>query len=296
MSFLYLLEEIRTPILDRLFLAITFCGHEIVTIAVFLAILWCVDKKHGYTMLYAGLFGMMLNLLLKAIFQVERPWVLDENFTIVEAARATANGYSFPSGHTQNSVALYGGLFVRFKNKYFRTFCVILILAIAFSRMYLGVHTPQDVLFSLLIGALPLLVMLYLFRKAENNPKVFHYLDASTLLFPIAVLIFFGCTSVSGDEKSNMFMLFGIAVGIVFIRRMDERFLRYAITGPLPRQIIKYVLGLAIVLFVLEGSKPLLVALLGDVDITRLIRYFLVTASGGTLVPLLFPLLHKTRK
>ncbi len=296
MSFLYFLEDLRTPFLDRLFLAITFCGHEIVTIAVFLAILWCIDKKHGYTMLYAGLFGMMLNLLLKAIFQVERPWVLDENFTIVEAARATANGYSFPSGHTQNSVALYGGLFIYFKNKYFRALCVIITLAIAFSRMYLGVHTPLDVSVSLLIGALPLLIMLYIFKKADSNKNLFAYLDTFTLLFPIAILIFFSCTSVSGDEQSNMYMLLGIAIGIVFIRRMDEKFLRYPINAALSTQIVKFAAGLAVVLLVLEGGKIVLTALLGDTDLVRLIRYFLVTAAGGTLVPLLFPLLRKHKQ
>ena len=47
-----------------------------------------------------GFFGTLVNQFLKLVCRVPRPWVRDPNFTIVEAARADATGYSFPSGHT----------------------------------------------------------------------------------------------------------------------------------------------------------------------------------------------------
>ena len=104
MDFLYLLEKIRVPVLDEIMLAVTMLGEETAFLAIALIVFWCVDKKRGYLIMAVGFAGTILNQFLKLWFRVPRPWVLDENFTVVGNAKEAAGGYSFPSGHSQNAV------------------------------------------------------------------------------------------------------------------------------------------------------------------------------------------------
>ena len=110
MAFLKLLESIRTPFLDTFFSLITLFGEETLFILVGLLFFWCIDKKEGFFLLCVGLMGTVINQALKLFFRIPRPWVRDPSFTIVESAREAATGYSFPSGHTQTSVGVYGGI------------------------------------------------------------------------------------------------------------------------------------------------------------------------------------------
>ena len=110
MQLLYALESIRTPVWNALMSAVTHLGEETVFMAAALFVFWCVGKRQGYYLLAVGFAGTVLNQFLKLLFRIPRPWVLDENFTIVESARAQATGYSFPSGHTQNAVGTFGGI------------------------------------------------------------------------------------------------------------------------------------------------------------------------------------------
>lgn len=110
MSFLYLLESVRNPVLDVLMQAVTELGGATLFIVFGMLMFWCVDKRQGYFLLTVGLAGTFLNQFLKISCRVPRPWVRDPAFTIVESARADAAGYSFPSGHSQIAVGTYGGL------------------------------------------------------------------------------------------------------------------------------------------------------------------------------------------
>lgn len=108
MELLRLLESIRTPFGEQFAALVTRLGEETFFMLAGLLILWCLDKKWGFRFMVAGLAGTTLNQLLKAIFLIPRPWVLDPEFTIVESARAAATGYSFPSGHTQSATTVFG--------------------------------------------------------------------------------------------------------------------------------------------------------------------------------------------
>ena len=110
MNLLYALERLRTPFWDAVFSAVTHLGEETVFMVAAILIFWCVSKQEGYYLLLMGFFGTVVNQFLKLLFRIPRPWVRDPDFTIVESARAQATGYSFPSGHTQNAVATFGGI------------------------------------------------------------------------------------------------------------------------------------------------------------------------------------------
>ncbi|MBR6614667.1 MAG: phosphatase PAP2 family protein, partial [Lachnospiraceae bacterium] len=145
MEFLYFLEGLRTPFGDAFFSLITHLGEETLFIVAGLIVFWCIDKLQGYYLLIVGLTGTVINQFLKLWFRIPRPWVKDPEFTIVESARAEATGYSFPSGHTQSSVGIFGAVARWNKNMVVRVVCVVICVLVPLSRMYLGVHTPADV-------------------------------------------------------------------------------------------------------------------------------------------------------
>ena len=155
MPFLHFLQSIRNPFFDWFFALITHLGEETFFLVIAIMFFWCINKREGYFILITGLVGTVVNQIAKLFFRVPRPWVLDPDFEIVESAREEATGYSFPSGHTQNIAGTYGSIAAYEPKKWKTILCTILIVLVAFSRMYLGVHTPLDVIVSLLFALVP---------------------------------------------------------------------------------------------------------------------------------------------
>ena len=135
MDILYALEKIRTPFWNGVMSAVTQLGGEVIFIVAAVVVFWCVSKWEGYYLMTIAFCGTVLNQFLKLICRVPRPWVRDPNFTIVESARAEATGYSFPSGHTQNAIGLFGGMARGGGRRWVRRGLTALALVIAFSRM-----------------------------------------------------------------------------------------------------------------------------------------------------------------
>ena len=308
MSFLYLLEDIRNPILNFIFSFITLFGEETIFMAIGMIIFWCVDKFKGYYLLCVGFLGTVLNQFLKIVCQVPRPWIKDPNFTIVESAREAASGYSFPSGHTQTSVGLYGGIARLTNNKTLRVVMIILAALVALSRMYLGVHTPADVLVSVLIATVLIFVAYPLFKKAEKSPKVMY----SILFFFLVTIIAYTCfvvfnsanlsgTTVEEAENyasalKNGFTLLGCGVGILVVYAVDLKWIKFETKAVWWAQVLKVVGGLALVLLAKELLRSPLELLFNSHLIARSIRYFIIVLVGGTLWPMTFPFFAKLGK
>lgn len=122
-------------------------GGMILLVAAFGYYLW--RRRQRYWLLALGvtvLPGMILNVVLKQVFQRSRP--------LFEEPLVTLSTYSFPSGHTAAATLFYGvlacyimiackGWSVRLATA---AFCVVMIFLVAFSRVYLGAHYLSDVL------------------------------------------------------------------------------------------------------------------------------------------------------
>ncbi len=308
MSFLYFLENLRNSVLDSFFSLVTLFGEETIFMAVGMIVFWCVDKFKGYFLLLVGFFGTMLNQFLKMLFRVPRPWVKDPNFTVVESAKGAAGGYSFPSGHTQTAVGLYGGVARFTGNKVLRISMIVLAALVGLSRMYLGVHTPADVLVSAVIGTVLVFVAYPLFKKAENSPKVMYAILFSFLAVMIAYLCFvyfypfpsevFSAEAIHNLEsaRKNGFTLLGCAVGFIAVYTVDSRWVKFETKAPVLIQILKVVGGLILVLLAKELLRAPFDALCGGHLIARSLRYFVMVIVGGILWPMTFRHLTKLSK
>ena len=300
MEFLYLLESIRNPVLDVFFSLVTHLGNETLFIAIAIAVFWCVNKRTGYYLLTVGFFGTLLNQFLKLVCRIPRPWVRDPNFTIVESARAEATGYSFPSGHTQSITGSMGCLARASKRVSTRAVCIILIALTAFSRMYLGVHTPADVCTSLLIGAVLVFALYPLFERCEKDPKVMYAVVGVLTACSLAYLLFVEFYSWPADMDphnlesgiKNGYTLFGCGLGMLVSFFVENRYIRFEEKATWQGQVLKLVVGFAIVLGIKAGLKPVLEAFLPAMP-ARAVRYFIMVVFAACIWPLSFKKLSK---
>lgn len=292
MEFLEFLEGIRIPFVTDIMLAITYLGDEIAFLVAALVVFWCVDKRRGYLLLSVGFFGTLTSQFMKLVFQVPRPWVLREGIA-VEGALEGAGGYSFPSGHSQSSVGTFGSIAITTKQKLVRIVCIVIAVLVPFSRMYLGVHTPADVLVgsALAIAFLLLLKPLIMGHDGKYIPAVL----GTMVISAVAYLIYVECYPFPADidqhnmlsATKNAYTILGALLGFLVVYFVDMKWTHFPEKAVWWAQILKVVLGLAVVLAVKEGLSAPLASLLGQYP-GRLVRYFLISVVGGAVWPLTF--------
>ena len=304
MSFLYLLEKIRMPGLNEIMLLITQLGEETAFLVLALIMFWCVDKRRGYFVMAVGFMGTMVNQVLKCLCAVPRPWVLDPEFPILEQAREAASGYSFPSGHTSTAVGTFGAIAATEKRRWLAVVCIVLAVLVGFSRMYVGVHTPYDVL----VGAACALLLVICFKPIVmgTNEKAMYILMGILLITGIGYLLYVKLYAFPADfdahnlssATNNAYTMLGCLLGMFAVYFGEKKWVKFSTEASWWVQIIKVALGLGLVLAVKAGLKAPLNMLFGELP-GRAVRYFVIVLVAGLLWPMTFRLwnkLDKTRK
>lgn len=294
MEILYFLEGIRVPGLNEFMLAVTYLGDEIAFLVTALILFWCVDKRQGYYVLSVGFFGTLANQFLKITCRVPRPWVQDPNFTILEQAREAATGYSFPSGHSQSGVGTFGAIAYTVKNKAVKWICIAIAVLVPFSRMYIGVHFPSDVLVAsgMALALIAVMHPLVFGNDGKRIPVIFGIGAVLSLAF-LAYVEFWNFPADIDPHNmesavKNAYTLLGALLGLLVAYYYDEKKLHFPVKAVWWAQILKVVIGLALVLAVKEGTKAPLDILCGGHMVARGIRYFLVVVMAGVIWPMSF--------
>lgn len=296
MEVLRFLEGIRNPFLDGFFSFVTHFGEETIFIVLGLLFFWCINKKEGYYLLSIGFIGTVLNQFLKLFFRIPRPWVKDESFTIVESARAEATGYSFPSGHTQSSVGVFGAIARWEKNKILKTLCILFCVLVPISRLYLGVHTPLDVGVSVGI-ALALIFGFYpIIKKGFENDKTMRIVLLIMVALSAGLLLFVLAYKFPEDVDANnlasgiknAYKMLGCTLGIYIGFEVDRKYINFKTEATFWAQVVKYALGLLILLAIKEGMRAPLNLIFGGSFIADGIRYFLIVIFAAIVWPLTF--------
>lgn len=294
MTVLKWLESIRTPWMDEVMSVLTQFGDETVFMVMGMIVLWCLNKTWGFRFMLIGLTGTAMNQLLKAIFLVPRPWVLDPEFTIVESAREGASGYSFPSGHTQAATTCFGTLAAWLGGKAVTLFCVVMILIVGFSRMYLGVHTPWDVGVSLVTGTITVVVMSKLLRKEDSKTTRWVCGGAMALALVLLGYVLFAPAREANVAEFDAhgvkaaWQVVGAMAGLLLAWWSDAKWQRFETKAVWWAQVCKVLIGLLLVVAVRSGMKPVLTAIFGEAMFAHGIRYFMMTVVGGILWPMSF--------
>ena len=288
MELLRLIEGIRSPFLDMLFWLITSLGEETVGVIILCAVFWCISKRAAYGIGVALFLSGLTVQGMKICFRTDRPWVADPTLRPVLRATEGASGYSFPSGHTQSATALFGSLGAQTKRKATRALFFSLIALVAFSRLYLGVHTLLDVVASLLISSLLVLLTVKAFDFSTVDKKRELVIALVMVLFAVAVAavaIALESNGMVGSEyAADCLKAVGAGIGFAAGMFVERVYIDFPVKAKsVPMQVLKLILGLAGILAIKEGMK----LIIGVGLAAGIVRYILVLAWITVFFPLI---------
>ncbi|MDD7220370.1 MAG: phosphatase PAP2 family protein [Clostridia bacterium] len=288
MSFLELLAGFRTEAGNLFFQLITMCAQEMIVIAIICWLYWCSNKKLAYSLAFSYFTSGLLVQGLKIAFRIPRPWVINPEFKAVESAVPGATGYSFPSGHTQSITALFGTFAFYVKNKIAKILCFIVIFLVGFSRMYLGCHTPKDVIVAFVITILcTALCYHFIYKKDFLEGKEKNVL--AVMMTICILLIIYACTLCKTETITQEYAAdcikaasAGAAFSIGFY--IERTHLRFQSPSSSKDKILLFVSGLTLTLVIHIGLKKLL----GISLISSFIRYFFTVLWITVFYPVIF--------
>ena len=316
--FLHALADIRIPALTWVFEKLTYLGDEKLFVVISLIIFWCFSKRGGLYMLTTGFSVSGIGQALKLAFRIPRPWLLDEamDSRVVTSARESnllgegADGWSFPSGHTLISVGTYGGMAAWFQKKWVKVVGIALALLVPFSRLYLGVHTPVDVLCGVLISAAALLLLRPLFRSTEGKVRWVLLGGMALSVLLLAVLYLTKPAGLSAEDSQlyasgvkNLWQLVGATAATWLAFEADVKWIHFDTKAIWWVQVLKVIGGAVIVLALQEGvkkvlgyTKPVTLDNMTRNGIITCLANFLGLAGGMILWPMSFRRLSSLSK
>lgn len=275
------IQSIHTPLLDSLFGFITNLHHEMIYILVLPMLFWLYDKRVARYMFSVFALGFWTNDVLKSIFVASRPDPAEVRVLFAETTHGKAG---FPSGHSQTPLIFWGALALQLNRRWFWWVAGVLVFLIGFSRLYLGLHWPYDVLGGWAIGV-ACLVGLHLTRPfwAGDRQSLPVRLFWAVAL-PVAALGVTALVSPHGLDELTMTMV-GAYTGLLAGSALEEALVGFdPRRGTVLSQALKVLVGLVLVLAVKEGFK----FILPDVPVGTMLRYFLVAVTATLVAPWLF--------
>ena len=241
--------------------------------------LWCFGKREGEFLLFNFTFSNLVGYLAKNIAKVPRPWDIDPDIQPTAESKKGAPGYSLPSGHTTSSVSGYGTAAYLSKNTILRILFIVMAVLIPFSRMYLGVHTPMDLIVAIIIVAAVCFVNYKILAWSHESVRNRMYVLVGYLIVAIALSV--ACDLTAGKFLSNK--MAGLSVAIPLCLLIEERFVGYEV----PSASLKDRLTIAI--------PGLIVAFVLMEILVRIHTYGVIasTSAAAVFIILVYPYLLK---
>lgn len=306
-DFLLFLQNIRIAqpeFIDKFFLSITIFGEFWLPTLICAIVYWCIDFKAGLYLFTLEGFNSVITHFLKMLACVYRPWVLSDKIHPSKLAVPFAKGYSFPSGHSAMSSSVLGGTaFILRRKPIICILLICLILLIGFSRLWLGVHTPQDVVCGLLIGMASIFIVDKIINYAEKRQN--RYLILALILnITVALILLYICRFntyrtdyVSGELLVNpaksiysTVVIYGYLLGLLNGAFLCRRFFPF---DP-HKTTIKNRITIGIIgsIFIVAGLKNIVGYIIMNELPTKIV--FLAMFITGLFITLLYPIIFKS--
>ncbi|EGC78288.1 PAP2 family protein [Treponema denticola F0402] len=233
--------------------------------------LWCIDYKKGLHLAYAAAFTSGLNGGIKRILKIPRPFT-----HAPEIMLKSIGGFSTPSGHSSISAFIYPAvLFYKpFREKLSKdaqlakpqkngtasgklkiAAAIILPLLVGFSRVYLGVHYPTDVLLGWGLGAFIFLSMMFFLpaieaklstlNRTEEDPQNIKFKKTASIRFTLAAFFSFILIFISREKVTEAGAILGLAFGNIRIFE-NSKYSFDASSGTWVQKLLRFIIGSAL--------------------------------------------------
>ena len=270
------LQTFVSPFMDAMWGAITQMGSEDFFLVFVPLVFWCIDDRKGWLLLNLLIASTVSNDLLKHLFATSRP----DPAAVRVIMSETGTGYAFPSGHTQNATVFWGYLASQLKRKAWWALAGLLILLVGASRLYLGLHWPQDVLGGFVIGSAIVAIGIWATPRiaagdifAGKAP-----LWWGSVIVPIVVF-----AAYPNDTTSlALGVICGVNLGYGILLPLTGQ--GFPVRVMFLKQVAKMVIGLGGLLLI----RVLLKMVLPDPIAFRFLRYAVMGIWCGLAAPLLF--------
>ena len=279
--------------------------------------LWCIDYKKGLHLAYAAAFTSGLNGGIKRILKIPRPFT-----HAPEIMLKSIGGFSTPSGHSSISAFIYPAvLFYKpFREKLSKdaqsakpqkngtasgkikiAAAIILPLLVGFSRVYLGVHYPTDVLLGWGLGAFIFLSMMFFLpaieaklstlNRTEEDPQNIKFKKTASIRFTLAAFFSFILIFISREKVTEAGAILGLAFGNIRILE-NSKYSFDASKGSFLQKFLRFIIGSAL------SCIPILIFYLLKIDssyaqyrLYRFLEFFMIGLIASGLAPIIFCLL-----
>ncbi len=272
-------------------------------------IYWVWDRQGGRRILLGFCYGVIFSAILKLTFCIYRPWIRDAQIIPYGNAIASAGGYSFPSGHSTRAATILGGISFLLKQKgLLLPACLLfsIVFIVMFSRNYLGVHTPQDVIVGFLIGLFSIYAAIKTDTWTAKSEKRRWLFIATTVLLCIALALYYEYKPYPTDYLPDGRLLydpkpwtayqyegFGGLVGYAVAAFFEKRGFDFEKLDRISRFLIG-LLALFPLYTLLMYMGPVLVPLTGSYA-ANFLKFFFLVIYVLNLVPWVMKLVYRKR-
>ena len=241
-------------------------------------VFWCADKKWGYRFITSWGIGEVVNGIIKLTVCAYRPWIRSDLIEPAGDSKVAATGYSFPSGHTMVATVTYGTTIAwqKDKRRWLAILCGVLIALTGFSRNFLGVHTPQDVIVGFGESVIIILAVGFVQKKTDGNEKAIDILTLVGVFAVVMTLVYINVKPYPMDYvdgkllvdpqamMNDTFKACGSFLGLLLGSYLDRHYIKYEIPVSAAELPMLTCIGAAIMFGWKEWFAPAtIVALLG---------------------------------
>lgn len=288
LEFLKYLRTNNSAFWDSFFQVTSFLGGTVSALAIIIFIYFFYDNKLGKILCFTLFTSLLFNNAIKGIVRFPRPFVKAD---INSLYTSSATGYSFSSGHTQLTTTLYSSIALNSKleskfNIRKSTLWIIafvIIILVGFSRIYLAVHYPKDVIFGIIFGLLITFIFSYIYNN--YNEKYGKYINLIILIPFTSLLVIFTFMNKDNlikykDYFSSYLLFLGYTIGTFF----DGKYINFSTNTSLRKRVYRLLVIGIVVIFIFLIFK----LFIPSNFITSPLKYFIMFIVAYIIIPIVF--------
>lgn len=262
------LQSIASDGLTLIVELITMIGEEYIAIFVLAIIYLLFNKRIAQKVIFEIAVAQSLNGLIKNFVKEPRPHQMSNDVLDMRHAE----GYSFPSGHSQMTGVWLNGLAIEIdrakKIKWPYYIANALLVLVMMSRMYLGQHFLVDVICGGLLGVGSAFLMSYLYDLYDRKGKLNLLYQMVCLVYvPFAIYFMITCGEY-GEFGYSFFKMFGLLVGVSLAYGFEKKYVNFTYDIPVWKKVLR-ILGVVVVILAIKSGLGSVFKLIGNLCVSQ---------------------------